>query len=84
MALTPDRKKSALVGVGLTAFGLILLSYGTWLLPVAHQQQRLFGGIMLVIFGFLLALSAVLIFVLPAAYDYMDEAVSERREDWNG
>lgn len=79
MGLTPDRKKSAVAGVGLTLFGLAMLMYGTILLPLP-QGERLFSGLLLIIFGILLATSAVLIFILPAAFDYLEEATRERRD----
>lgn len=74
-ALTPDRKKSAMVGVLLSLFGLAILIYGTFVLPVP-EQERLFSGLVIIIFGILLVTSAVLAFVLPAAYDYWDEGTS--------
>ncbi len=79
MGLTPDRKKSAVAGVALTMFGLFLLMYGTILLPLP-RGERLFGGLLLVIFGFLMSTSSVLIFILPAAYDYLEEATRQRQE----
>lgn len=78
MGLTQERAKSAMVGVGLSVFGLAVMMYGTRLLPTAQEEGRLFGGLMLVIFGVLLAVSSLLIFVLPAAYDYLDEAFRDR------
>lgn len=76
MPLTPDKKKSAYVGVVLTVIGLGVLMYGTQILPAANQNERLFSSLMLIIFGLLLSLSSLLIFVLPAAYDYLGEAFS--------
>ncbi|MDY6769754.1 MAG: hypothetical protein SVU88_02155 [Candidatus Nanohaloarchaea archaeon] len=71
-ALTPDRKKSAIAGVALSLLGLAVLIYGTFVLPLP-EEGRLFAGLVLIIFGILLATSAVLILVLPAAYDYWEE-----------
>ncbi|MDY6774385.1 MAG: hypothetical protein SVS85_04245 [Candidatus Nanohaloarchaea archaeon] len=70
-ALTPDRKKSAIAGVVLSLFGLAVLIYGTFVLPIP-KEGRLFAGLVLIVFGILLATSAVLVFVLPAAYDYWE------------
>lgn len=80
MALTPDRKKTAIVGVVLTVFGLLVLMYGTIIMPEANQQGRLFLAMMTVIFGVLLSLTSTLVFVLPAAYDYMNEALGRDDE----
>ncbi len=74
-ALTPDRKKSATAGVLLALIGLAILIYGTFVLPVP-EEGRLFAGFTLVIFGVLLTTSALLVFVLPAAYDYWQEGTA--------
>ncbi|MFB6167095.1 MAG: hypothetical protein ABEJ62_02435 [Candidatus Nanohaloarchaea archaeon] len=74
-SLTPDKKKSAVIGLVLTLFGIAILVYGTFVLPIP-DEGRLFSGLVLVIFGILLATSAVLIFVLPAAFDYLEEGTS--------
>ncbi|MDY6769282.1 MAG: hypothetical protein SVW02_04210 [Candidatus Nanohaloarchaea archaeon] len=74
-ALTPDRKKSAIAGVVLSLFGLAILIYGTFVLPIP-EEGRLFAGLVLIVFGILLATSAVLVFVLPAAYDYWQEGTA--------
>lgn len=76
MPLTPDRRKSAYVGVGLTGFGLTALLVGTLLLPMMGGllgTVHFAGGVMLSIFGILLSLSSILIFILPAVYDYIEE-----------
>lgn len=74
-ALTPDRRKSAFVGVFLSLLGLAILIYGTFVLPVPEEGQA-FAGLILVIFGILLSASAVLVFILPAAYDYWQDGTT--------
>lgn len=78
MALTPDRKKTAIVGVVLSLFGLGVLIYGTTVFPQANQQGHFFTAMMLVIFGILLSLSSLVVFVLPAAVEYLKEGMNER------
>ncbi len=80
MALTPDRKKAAIVGVVLSVFGLFVLMYGTWLMPEANQQERLFSSMMTVIFGFLLTITSLFVFVVPAAIDYLNDALDRNLE----
>lgn len=75
MPLTPDRKKSAMVGVVLSLFGLGVLMYGTTIFPQANQEGHIFAALMLIIFGTLLSLSALLVFVLPAAVEYLKEGM---------
>ncbi|MCJ7479253.1 MAG: hypothetical protein MUP63_03705 [Candidatus Nanohaloarchaeota archaeon QJJ-7] len=74
-SITPDRKKSAIVGVLLSLFGIAILIYGTFVFS-APEQGSLFFELAIVIFGILLATAAVLAFVLPAAYDYWQEATT--------
>lgn len=81
MGLTPDRKKSAVVGVGLTVFGLLVLMYGTWIMPQANVDDRLFVAMLTVTFGLLLTVTSLLIFVVPAAIDYMNEALDRETVD---
>lgn len=77
MSLTPDRKKSAIVGVVLSLLGLGVLMYGTTIFPEANQQGHLFPALMLIIFGILLSISSLLVFVLPAAVEYLKEGMDK-------
>jgi uncharacterized Tic20 family protein len=77
MPLTPDRKKSAVVGVILSLIGLTVMMYGTTIFPEANQQGHLFPALMAVIFGVLLAVSSLLVFVLPAAVEYLKEGMNK-------
>ncbi len=77
MPLTPDKKKSAAVGIVLSLFGLGTLMYGTTIFPEAGQQGHLFSAMMLVIFGILLSLSSLLVFVLPASVEYLRQGMKE-------
>lgn len=70
--ITPSRKKSAITGVVVSVTGLIILFAGTYLL---RSVGNTYTGLAMIIFGILLSITAVLVFVLPAAYEYL-------REEW--
>lgn len=80
MPYTPDRQKSAKVGVGLTFVGLLTLLYGTALLYgvniiLVPAGGHFVGGLLLTIFGLLLTISAILIFIVPAIHAYASEVL---------
>lgn len=77
VAVTPDKKKSAVVGIVLSLFGLFLFMYGTTIFPSASQQGHMFSSMLLIVFGGLLSVSSLLVFVLPAAYEYLRASMQE-------
>ncbi|MDY6766461.1 MAG: hypothetical protein SVW77_03770 [Candidatus Nanohaloarchaea archaeon] len=73
--LTPDRRKSAIIGIGFSLAGLITLISGSYVIPVP-KKGRFFIGMTLIVFGVLLATVGVLVFVIPAAFDYWRDALA--------
>ncbi|MDY6761891.1 MAG: hypothetical protein SVY41_02485 [Candidatus Nanohaloarchaea archaeon] len=73
--LTPDRRTSAILGVFLSLIGLAALISGSFVMPVP-KEGRFFIGLTLIVFGILLAATGVLVFVLPAAFDYWRDALA--------
>lgn len=78
MSVTPDKKKSAWTGMILSLAGIALLVYGTHIFPTSGNPGPLFGSLLLIIFGVLLTTSSLLIFVVPATWEYLQEGLRER------